>query len=443
MRYRIDILKLYILVLAAILGSVGGVQAQQSNAQARADQISEEVAQLRGLPFRQPITVKNQSIEGFSRYLDAELKKQLPQKRARYFGKIVQKLGLYRGPEIKDIAEMIKTVMTSQTGAYYDPATKTFYVLMSQNNAMELGTIFSHELYHGLQDQYWDLDAYLLSQAAGALNDDQLMARQAVVEGEATYLMTLWTMQDMLGFTPDHSMIAMALKLQAQMDVEMLQEMMMSQAVADSVSEDVRKAILKMKEFPAFMIESLLGVYMKGAAFIAEVITQGGSWEKVEELFTNPPSSTEQILYPEKWLAGENPYTLSWPDFESEAALVDWEEIDSNVIGEIQWRIIFAEHQMKARGITASAGWDGDSYTVFKHRETDDWLLFVYTCWDSPKDAAEFAEAYKALLKIKYQTENEPTKLVVEGSDVFIVEGGTVGSLVPMLSVLKKTSKTK
>ena len=184
MRHHIVSSTSLILLLGLTLNIVTSAYAQEDNPQILADQISENVAQMRGLPFKKKITAQNQSLEDFSHYLDAELRRQLPEKRNKYFGKIVRELGLYRGPEIENMAEMVKAVMTSQAGAYYDPDTETFYVLTSKGNSTELGTIYSHELYHGLQDQYWDLNKFLLYQAAGALNDDQLMARQAVVEGK-------------------------------------------------------------------------------------------------------------------------------------------------------------------------------------------------------------------------------------------------------------------
>jgi hypothetical protein len=434
-------LKLFLLVLGIHLHSPTGLSAQENNPQVLSDQIGQQVAQMRGLPFKSTILARNQTIAEFSNYLDKELERQIPPQRARYFGKIVKKLGLYRGPEIENMARLVKAVMTSQTRAYYDSASGTFYVLASQMNPTQLGSVYAHELYHGLQDQYWDLDAYLMPQTGGELDDDQLMARQAVVEGEATYLMTLWVMNDMLGFKPDHSVIAAALQLQSVLDVASLQSMMSDQAMVEALGVDVMEAMEGMKEIPPFMIETLLSAYMKGAAFVARVMTESGDWQT--QLYSRPPSSSEQILHPEKWLAGENPFRLESPDFNAAAGLEDWEIIDANAIGELQWRIIFAEFDLKVAGVEASAGWDGDRYTVFKHRETDQLLLFVYTCWDSPEDATEFAQTYRELAGIKYQHTDEAYRVLLSGSDVLIVEGGSPKTLEAKMDVLKKTSKTR
>ncbi len=412
------------------------------NPEVFARRIAEEVAELRGLPFKTEPAVKHQSIEDFENYLEAELRRQLPEKRRRYFGRIVAKLGLYRGPEITDMEAMIKAVMKSQAAAYYDPATQAFYVVMSDLPEVMMGAVYAHELYHALQDQYFDLQAYLLDQMEGALNDDELMARQAVVEGEATYVMTLYTTRRLLGSVPDRQMLTLAINMQTQVDTEMLRRMLKEEAVLGPLSGQLEDAVKAMDEIPPFVLETLLGAYLKGMAFVHNV--QGRGWSEVEALYTTrPPASSEQILYPEKWIAGEVPYRLAWPAFEGVEPLTDFEELDVNTLGEIQWRIIFAEHGLASEGRAAAAGWDGDLYAVLKRRDSDDLLLLLYTCWDTDADAQEFAAAYDRLLAVKYAAVPEPTRLVRRGSDVLVIEGGDADDQPALLDFLAAVTKTK
>ena len=44
--------------------------------------------------------------------------------------------------------------------------------------------------------------------------------------------------------------------------------------------------------------------YEAGVAFVEAVLAQGG-WEAVNEVYSRPPTTTEQILHPDKYLAGE------------------------------------------------------------------------------------------------------------------------------------------
>ena len=137
------------------------------NIQSKIDSIQVEIEKIRGAKFKHPVKVTNQSLADFGEYLDKMLEKQFSDNLGKNYGKVVRKLGLYRGPEIKDFKSLAKTVMQSQAAAYYDPATNTFYVVMQDLPESALGSVYAHELYHGFQDQHHNLDDYLLSAEQG------------------------------------------------------------------------------------------------------------------------------------------------------------------------------------------------------------------------------------------------------------------------------------
>lgn len=407
--------------------------------QAYAKHIQKEVGAIRGLEFKRDLAVEQQSLEDFENYLDKELASQMPEKRLEHFGKVVKKLGLHRGEEIEDLFGLAKMIMKSQAAAYYNPDTETFYVLMSDMPGTMMGAIYAHELYHGLQDQYFDLEQYVLDPAGQELNDDELLARQSVVEGEATYIMTLWTMKKMTGAIPDRDMLEMGIRLQSEMDIDTLRDLLKAEAGSGSISEDMKAALEAMDEIPRFMLETLVGAYLKGMVFVFDIQKHG--WEKVEELYSRPPTSTEHILHPEKWLAGETSEKITWASFEDSKAVEDWELLDVNTLGEIQLRIIFSEFQMTAMGKAAAAGWNGDTYAVLKRSDGDDLLLLLYTSWDSVAEAEEFAGAYRLVLKEKYPEGDEAISVKVDGADVLIVEGAEAGDHASLLAFMKQAAK--
>jgi len=411
------------------------------NIQSKIDSIQVEIEKIRGIKFKHSVNVANQSLEDFGKYIDQMLDKQFSDNLDKDYGKVVRKLGLYRGPEIKDFKSLAKTVMQSQAAAYYDPATNTFFVVMQDLPESALGSVYAHELYHGFQDQHHNLDDYLLSPKQGELNDDEVLARQAVVEGEATYLMTLWTLKTQLGSVPPPGILDMAIKMQAKLDVKTMLQMLKSSVVLRAHSGDLEKAIKTMDDIPPFMIETMVGAYLKGMAFVFEIQKQG--WKKIDELYKNPPVSSEQILHPEKWLANEFPVKFEWPSFEKKL-FSDWTLLESNTIGEIQWRIIFSEHRMGETGLTAAEGWNGDSFAVLEHKKTGDLLLLIYSSWDSQTEAQEFRDAYEKLLKVKYPEGNETIKIQSNTNDVLIIEGSSknnIGSLLEFMKRVKKIEK--
>lgn len=431
---------LFVLGATAVVCAEDSAQASETPArdpQALADEIAEQVANIRGLPFKRPIKVATQTQEAFGEYLDEMIGRQVPPEMAEHYGKIVRKLGLYRGPEIEDGPTLMKAVASSQVGAYYHDG--TFYVLMEGMPDELVATLYAHELYHGLQDQYFDLEAYIeLNEGERTLSGDELMARQAVVEGEATYVMTLSLLERMAGTTPPPEMVAFAVQQQASMDIDAARAMLKQAQVVAQLGDDLQQSMEALDELPRFIVESMLGAYWKGLGFVHAV--QRNGWSEVEKLYSErPPASTEHILHPEKWVAQDLPSLISWQGFEKARVLSDWELLDDDVLGELQWRIIFTEHGFTERAKDLAEGWDGDRYAVFKRKGSeDDLLLLLYTTWDSEADATEFANAYRELLKVKCEAGEQSTSVVQKGTDVLIVEGGDKRSLASFEKLLRK-----
>jgi hypothetical protein len=396
----------------------------------RAALIQKDVTEIRGLPFKKAVPMEKQTPEGLGRHMEKEMREAVPPALAKHFDKIVRRVGLYRGPVIDDYRAMMRSVMESQVAAYYDPDTGRVYLLAEGDDGIEQGVIYSHELYHALQDQHFDLNGYVSDKLK--LDSDQMLARVAVVEGEATYICMVWGIRQMTSMTPPRALLAPVIAMQAGMDIDGLREM-----VGDSAPG------VEMDKVPPFILETLVGNYLKGAAFVFAVQEQG--WPAVEKLYKEyPPQSTEQILHPEKWLAREGATKFKWPDLGKERALRDWELIDEDVIGEIQWRIIFKVNGEQAAGAaTAAGGWNGDRYAVFKRKGAEDTLLLLRTSWDSEAEAAQFVAAYRRALAVKYQGADEAVAVEQQGAEVFIVEGGRKDGLEALLKVVKQAQASR
>lgn len=397
---------------------------EQAQLESRVARIESQVAEIRGLPFKEEIGVEHQSLDDFGKYLDAELGRQIPEEKNAIYGLVVKKLGLYRGPELTDLRTTVKQMMTSQAAAYYDPNTNKFYVLMTKMTGVMGETVFAHELYHGLQDQQFGLNEFLLDKLA-ELNEDEAMARQAVVEGEATLMMTMWMMQSVGGGVPDPSVLDMTIKMQAGMDSDSMRAMLNSGMMNTGEMGDMAEAAKAMDELPRFMIETLVGAYMKGLGFVYELYKEGG-WDEIAKLYGDrPPASTEQILHPEKWFEDERPVKIEWPELEKEAVFEGWEVLDANTLGEIQLRIIFEEYGMKNRAKAVAEGWNGDRYAVLRKKGSEDLALLLYTSWDSEGDVMQFESAYQELLTKKYEGADVQARVIVRDTDAFVIEAPT------------------
>jgi hypothetical protein len=437
--------------LAAVLLGALSAHAQEAASPAPADPqvvvdgIAMDVAQIRGLPFKQPVPVARQSTADFGQYVSRRIDETVPENLRRHYGKIVRTLGLYRGPPIDDFRGMMTAVMASQVGAYYDPDKQRFYVVMSGMPEMAQGALYSHELYHALQDQYFDLARYLemrTVRSARSISGDARVARQAVVEGEATYLMSLWLVQKMAHTVPPRDVMAKVVAVQANMNMDQLREVLKQPQVAQFAGKEMQAALESTRDIPPFILDSMMGVYLKGLGFVFAVQEQG--WPAVEKLYTEyPPQSTEQILHPEKWLAREAPVAFEWPKFDKVPALKGWELLDQDVLGEFQWRTIFKVNGLETEAESAAAGWGGDRYAVFKRQDGEATLLLLRTSWDTEADAKKFVDAYRRVLAVKYAEAPVPTRVVRNGLDVFVAEGGDEAGIDSLLKVVRQAKKKR
>ncbi len=388
-----------------------------------------DLTEIRGLAFKHSVPVAKQTPADLGRYVDKEMAREVPDALSDNFGKLVKRLGLYRGPELGNLRDMMRKVMTSQVSAYYDPETERVWVLNGGTSEQEEGLVYAHELYHALQDQYFDLQAYMPE--GNKFDADQTLARTAVVEGEATYIHTTWVLRNATRSMPPRALLGPAIQMQANLSTAQLRQM--------AAAEPGQAA--GMDQIPTFILETLMGNYMKGAAFVFAVQEKG--WPEVEKLYREyPPRSTEQILHPEKWFAREGTASITWPDLGKERVLRDWELLDDDVIGEIQWRIIF-NAQGQTDGDAAAAGWDGDRYAVFKRKGADETLMLLRTAWDTEAEARQFAEAYRRALAVKYEGVTEPVSVEQQGTDVFIVEGGRQADLEALMKLVRQSKKQR
>ncbi|MEX2315502.1 MAG: hypothetical protein WD628_07255, partial [Thermomicrobiales bacterium] len=139
---------------------------------------------------------------------------------------------------------------------------------------------------------------------------------------------------------------------------------------------------------------SLYFPYEDGNAFVQNFYQQGG-FAAIDEIFADPPVSTEQILHPEKYRdQRDDPQPVDLPDLTG-ALGAGWAELDTDSLGEFDLSILLRENGA-LNDDEAAAGWGGGRYAYYESDAGA--LIAVKTVWDSPADATEFYEAMLATL---------------------------------------------
>ena len=271
--------------------------------------------------------------------------------------------------EDQDLYAILLDVYSEQVIGFYDDELKELYVVSKKGELGPLEEIvLAHEYTHALQDQYFDLSSLPLEEEG---NSDLSIAVLSLVEGDASLVqgIYMWTILD------DSEREALSQELEE---------------LEDEAFDAAPRVIQKNLIFP----------YESGLNFVMALIEQDG-WDVVDQAYSDPPQSTEQILHPQKYLERDEPQAIEMPDLEN-ALGGGWKQIDSDVLGEFNIRIYLETFVDEAEAATAAEGWDGDRYVYLKNTLGQK-LLVLHSVWDSVNDAREFFNAYIAFVEEKSQ----------------------------------------
>jgi hypothetical protein len=145
-------------------------------------------------------------------------------------------------------------------------------------------------------------------------------------------------------------------------------------------------------EYPPVLINNLAFPYVSGSRFVGELYRAGG-FAAIDAAWANPPQSTEHILHPERYRAGDAPQIVALAPL-TDTLGVGWQEIENNVMGEFFLREYLDQQLPTTTAARAALGWGGDRYAVYWNEATGGLVMALRAVWDTPADAAEFAAAY-------------------------------------------------
>lgn len=324
------------------------------------DAIAEQVVAIRGLEPTTEIEPQVLDAEGIRELTTSSFREDNPADLVAANELMLKGLGLLELDE--SLAERYVELLGSQVAGLYDPHTKSLYVVSKTG---EVGptekTSFAHEFDHALQDQHFDLSSFEMDQVG---EGDRGAARLALVEGDATLLMTLW-------------------------QVERLTQEEFVALLGEAVDPETTRIL---NETPPVLLQGLLFPYTSGVNFVQCLYADGG-WAGVDAAYDRLPASTEQILHPSKYAAGEEPLDVELPDDLAQELGDGWKATLEDTLGEFQLKVWleFAGGGGGGPVEEAAAGWGGDRSVVLDG-PGDDFAIVIATEWDSAEDAAQFIE---------------------------------------------------
>ncbi len=349
------------LLAAVCLLNAGGVRAQQaavgpsfatgkaaSEAEfiAAADEVLSKMSEITGLKLRTPLKKSLRSREEIRAYVIKQMNEEKTLAE-RYAGaRSAEAFGLI--PKGFDLDAFIVNVLTEQVEGLYDPKAREFYIA-DWSPLSEQRMVMAHELTHALEDQHFQIEAWL---KAARPNDDAELARDAVLEGSAMVAMI------------DYLMLGTGRSLRD------LPEFDPSMLIGDLGSTPT------LQNAPPFLKDTLIFPYLGGLTFSAAILKDSG-WSGLPGLFEKPPVSSQQILHPGLYRSGRSSQSVALPSLEKLLGN-NWSLLDENVMGEFGWKEVLKQFLDDTRAKSLAASWAGDRYALYEERNSKRMVLVIF-----------------------------------------------------------------
>ncbi len=331
-----------------------------------------ELAKITGLEIKHNVEYARIERDKVKPFLEERVKEVIKPEEIREEEAALKKFGFV--PPDFDLKKTTIELLTEQAAAFYD-FRKDKLFLIGAGNGMMQRTVLVHELAHALADQHFKLEQYI---DESKHDDDSALARLAVMEGQATWLMSEYLLR--------------------QSGQSLKNSPLMLKMMANAGSVDMGQFPVFAKA-PLYLRETLIFPYTKGMLFQHAVFVKMGR-DAFAEVFRHPPASTQQILHPEKYLGRVKPHRPELPVVDHAA---DYREFTKGDIGELDHMILLKQYAGDEVSKNLAPEWRGGQYKILENK-TDQRLVLAYASeWSSPEAARRFFENYRKVLKGKWK----------------------------------------
>lgn len=301
------------------------------------------VEQERGLLFQRPVNVEVLEDAAFNTRLFAAVDKDAAATTRQ--AQALKALGFV--DTVAQIEDGQRALLEAGVLGFYDPETDELVVRGDGLTPMTHQTI-AHELTHALDDQWFDLGDPRYEDS----DDEVGFGISALAEGNATRI-----------------------------DQAFLDRL--DDAELDALEREQQAMPLVPASVPLVLLSLIRAPYDDGAPLV-EYLLRHGNQRRLDSAFRDPPTTSEQVLDPKKYLAGEAAVVV-------EAPPADGPVLDSGMFGQLMLRLLLGNALGSARVQRASEGWAGDRFVVWQ--QGDDHCLRVDVATETAKDGTELDDA--------------------------------------------------
>jgi hypothetical protein len=377
------------------------------------DRSLQELAGISGLNAKKAIHYDLITRDKVNQFLKDRVKESVKPDELRAEELTLKKLGFV--PSDFNLEKSTVDLLTEQAAAFYDYHRKKLF-LTDWAPAQEAALV--HELAHALADQHFHLERFIKQ---GGKSDDSELARMAVMEGQATWLMT---------------------EVQARRAGQSIASNPALLDAMSSASEDGSSQYPVFNSVPLYLRETLVFPYTEGGRFQNAVYAKMGK-AAFAEVFRHPPSTSQHILHPDKYFDHVEPIAPALPQVNAGKGFKDLSE---GMLGELDHAILIRQYGTTQEAAAIAPHWKGGRYSLMENKSRDRIILRCVSEWDSPEIARDFFRIYGQVLRKKWKRMSialaAPATLSGTGDDGYFVVRLT-GAMVSSVEGLASPEQAK
>jgi hypothetical protein len=325
------------------------------------------------MPLYHPVPCDFITKEKINEFLQKRVKEVAKPEEIRAEELTLKKFGLV--PQDFDLAKNTVDLLTEQAAAFYDYDKKKLFITESTPSETQ-DPVLAHELSHALADQSFHLGKFIRQ---GRKSDDGASARLAVMEGQATWLMSEYL---------------------ARKSGQSLKDSPGLVAMMSNVSDTGGSQYPVFDNAPLYLRMTLVFPYTKGMLFQNALFQRDGK-DAFAEVFRRPPLSTQQILHPEKYFANLKPSDPPLPDPHMGHG---YKGLVGGSLGELEHGILLEQYVGKERAAEIAPHWRGSSFELRENKKANRVVLLYAVEWDSEDSARQYFTAYREILGKKWKS---------------------------------------
>jgi len=340
---------------------------------AEANGIAKDLTAISGLELRHPVPCDFITKAKINEFLKKRVKEVAKPEEIRAEELTLKKFGLV--PADFDLAKNTVDLLTEQAAAFYDYDKKKLFITESTPSETQ-EPVLAHELSHALADQNFNLAKFIRQ---GRKSDDGATARMAVMEGQATWLMSEFLARKM----------GQSLKSSPELV-----------AMMSGMSESSNGQFPVFESAPLYERLTLVFPYTKGMLFQNAVFQRDGQ-AGFGEVFRKPPVSTQQILHPDKYFNNVKPTDPDLPDAHLPRG---YKALVGGSLGELEHSILLEQFLSKDKAAELAPHWRGSNFELQENKKAARVVLLYSSEWDNDDAASQYFAAYRIMMQKKWKT---------------------------------------